>query len=62
MAQDEQKCLLCKEGVYRLFGDTSIPLGRNSIENFGIRPHGAGRLILKKCDTCGNIQIFKPKQ
>jgi len=59
--QDEQRCLFCKDGTYRLFADTSTAMGRNVAENLGIRPHGAGRILLKKCDRCDNIQIFKPK-
>lgn len=62
MDETVTKCVICKTGKYQIYADSSKPLGRNSIENFGIRPHGAGRLILKKCDTCGNIQIFKVKQ
>jgi len=58
--QDESKCLICGEGTYRLYADTLTAIGRNAAENLGIRPHGAGRILLKQCDRCGNIQIFKP--
>lgn len=57
---DEQKCLLCKTGTYKLYANTDTPKGRAVIENAGIRPAGGARLVIQRCDHCGHLLIIKP--